>query len=119
MKRITKKGQRVNRLMEVQELTEEQQRFEERMTTIQTLIGLGLKAATEEIQSEFAAPSGQRYSHGKRLGSYGSNPRSIYLGDQKVALTVPRVREGRRGADVRLKSYARLLSPTVIDDSGG
>lgn len=116
MKRITKKGQRINRLMDVQELTEEQMRFEERMTTIQTLIGLGMKAATEEIQSEFAELTGHRYGHGKRLGSYGSNPGSVYLGDQKVGLTVPRVRAGRAGADVRLKSYARLQSPTVIDD---
>ena len=116
MKRITKKGQRINRLKEVQELTEKQRRFEERMTTIQTLIGLGMKAATEEIQSEFAELTGHRYSHGKRLGGYGSNPGSIYLGDQKVALRVPRVRGGRAGAEVRLKSYARLQSPTVIDD---
>lgn len=116
MKRITKKGERINRLMDVQELTEEKRRFEERMTTIQTLIGLGMKAATEEIQSEIAELTGQRYGHGKELGSYGSNPGSIYLGDQKVALRVPRVRGGRAGADVRLKSYARLQSPTVIDD---
>lgn len=116
MKRITKKGQRINRLMEVQELTEKQQRFEERMVTIQTLIGLGMKAAAEEIQSEFSELTGLRYGHGKRLGSYGTNPGSIYLGDQKVALTVPRVRGGREGAEVRLKSYERLQSPAVIDD---
>lgn len=116
MKRITKKEHRINRLREVQELTEEQQRFEERMTTIQTLIGLGMKAATEEIQSEFTELTGLRYGHGKPLGGYGTNRGSVYLGDQKVALTVPRVRAGRAGAEVRLKSYDRLQSPAVIDD---
>jgi len=111
MKRITKKEHWINRLREVQELTEGQRRFEERMTTIQTLIGLGMKAATEEIQSEFTELTGLRYGRGKPLGGYGTNRGSVYLGDQKVALTVPRVRAGRAGAEVRLKSYDRLQSP--------
>ena len=61
MKTITKKGQRINRLTELQAMSEEQMHFEEEMATIQTLIGLGMKAATERIQKDFTALVGKPY----------------------------------------------------------
>jgi putative transposase len=115
MKRVSKKGQRINQLMEVQELTEQQRRFEERMTMIQTLIPLGMMFATQELQAEFATLIGQPYERGKALGPWGSNPGSICLADQKVRVVVPRVRNRRTGEEVPLKAYQRLQSPTVID----
>src|ERR1700722_19338172 len=90
MKTIAKKGTRIKQRMELQAMTEAQVHFEEEMTTIQTLIGLGMKAATEAIQKDFKALVGQRYEHGKVLGPWGSNRGSIYLGDQKVAIEVRR-----------------------------
>jgi len=116
MKRVAKKGQRINRLMEVQEMTEEQMHFEEEMATIQSLIGLGMKAATERIQKDFTALVGKAYQRGKPAGPWGSNPGSIYLGDQKVAIEVPRARNRRTGEEMALRSYERLQSPRVIED---
>jgi len=115
MKTVTKKGQRINRLAELQAMTPEQMHFEEEMATIQTLIGLGMKAATERMQKEFAALIGQRYEHGKPMGPWGKNAGSIYLGDQKVKIQVPRARNGKTGEEATLPSYARLQSPRVIE----
>lgn len=116
MKTITKKGLRINPQADMQAMTEEQMHREEEMATIQTLIGLGMKAATEKIQEEFAGLVGQRYEHGKTAGPWGSNPGSIYLGDQKVRIDVPRVRNRRTGKEVPLASYERLQSPRLIED---
>jgi transposase-like protein len=116
MKKVAKKEQRINRRILLQAMTDEQMHFEEEMTTIQTLIGLGMKAATEKIQKDFTALVGQRYEHGKPMGPWGSNRGSIYLGDQKVALRVPRARNAKTGEEGILPSYERLQSPQVIDD---
>lgn len=115
MTRVSKKEERIKRLLAVEELTNEQRLFEERMTMIQTLIPLGMMFATQELQAEFSALIGQPYERGKALGPWGSNPGSICLGDQKVQMVVPRVRNRRTGIEVPLKSYQRLQSPTVID----
>jgi putative transposase len=40
----------------------------------------------------------------------------VYLGDQKVAIRVPRVRHKFLNEEVPLESYERLQSPQVIDD---
>lgn len=70
MKKVSKKEHRINRRMILQAMTEEQMHFEEEMTTIQTLIGLGMRAATEKIQKDFTALVGQRYEHGKPMGPW-------------------------------------------------
>ena len=116
MKKITKKTQRINGQVDLQSMTEEQMHFEEDMATIQALIGLGMSAATERIQAEFAGLIGKRYEHGKAMGPWGSNRGSIYLGDQKVRMVVPRARNARTGEEARLASYERLQSPRVIED---
>jgi transposase-like protein len=102
--------------MEVQEMTEEQMHFEEEMATIQSLIGLGMKAATERIQKDFTALVGKAYQRGKPVGPWGSNPGSIYLGDQKVAIEVPRARNRRTGEEMSLPSYERLQNPRLIEE---
>jgi putative transposase len=115
MKKIADKGTRIKQRMALQAMTEEQVHFEEEMATIQALIGLGMKAATERIQKDFKALIGQRYEHGKPMGPWGSNRGSIYLADQKVMIKVPRARNPRTGEEGRLASYERLQSPQLIE----
>ena len=49
MKKIANKGTRIKRHMELQAMTEEQMHFEEDMATIQSLIGVGMKVATDVL----------------------------------------------------------------------
>jgi len=115
MQKVSKKGQRINRVNGIKEMSEEQQRFEERMAMIQTLIPLGIQAATDEMRREAEGLMGELYARGKVLGPWGSNPGSIYLGDQKTRLRVRRVRNRLTREEIPLKSYQRLQSPAVID----
>ena len=116
MKTIANKGPRIKQRLAMQELTEKELHFEEKMASIQTLIGLGMKAAAEEIRKDFVALVGRRYEHGKPMGPWGSNRGSICLGDQKVAIDVPRARNARTGEEGTLASYERLQSPRVIEE---
>jgi transposase-like protein len=115
MKNVSKKGQRVNQLMDVQGMNEEQRRFEERMAMIQTLIPLGIRAAAEEMRKEADGLIGDLYARGKQLGPWGANRGSICLGDQKVAVGVPRVRNRMTNEEVSLSSYTRLQKPGVLE----
>ena len=84
MKKVSKKEHGIRGLVEVAELAEEQRRFEQRMTMIQTLIPLGMMFATHELQAELRTWVGKPYERGKALDPWGSNAGSICLGNQKV-----------------------------------
>lgn len=90
--------------------------FEGRLAMIQALIPLGLKAVEAELQKEVTALVGARYSRGGDLKRWGDNPGSVFLGDQKVEISVPRVRDVAAKREVELASYERLKSPQVVDD---
>jgi transposase-like protein len=50
------------------------------------------------------------------MGPWGTNAGSVYLGDQKVRVTVPRVRRKDTGEEVPLLDYVRLQQPGVIEE---
>ena len=88
------------------------------LAMIQALIPLGLKAVEEALQQEVTALAGARYAHadGKAgIARWGSQAGSIFLADQKVPITVPRVRDVRAGTEVPLATYARLQTPRARD----
>jgi hypothetical protein len=79
-----------------------------RVELIQALIPLGLEAVQELLQQEVAALAGARYQRGDGVpgyGRWGSQAGSVYLADQKVAVSVPRVRDVRRDQEVPLTTY--------------
>jgi putative transposase len=96
--------------------------FEEldaRIALIQALIPLGLQAVEETLQAEVAELAGERYSRQGGHAHYnrwGSQPGSVYLADQKIPVTVPRVRDKHHGCEVRLKSYEGLQQPRNLDE---
>ena len=96
--------------------------FEEldaRIALIQALIPLGLQAVEETLQAEVKALAGERYSRQGGHAHYnrwGSQPGSVYLADQKISITVPRVRDKHHGREVRLKSYEGLQQPKNLDE---
>jgi transposase-like protein len=91
---------------------------ESRIAMIQALIPLGLKAIEAELQDEVTQlVGGDHYERtGGKLKRWGYNPGSAFIGDQKVKINVPRVRNASRNQEVPLKSYERLQDPTAVDE---
>jgi transposase-like protein len=89
---------------------------EARLTAIQTLIPLGLAAVEAELQKELLDLIGVRYGRGNDIKRWGYNPGSVFLGDQKVKIEVPRARNILTQEEVQLSSYERLQDQQMIDD---
>src|SRR3989338_8358941 len=88
-----------------------------RLSVIQDLIPLGLKAVAEELQGEVKRLAGEKHSRGGDNARWGSQNGSVYLRDQKFPVRVPRVRNVRMNEEVPLHAYQRLQSP-FDDDTG-
>ena len=119
MKKILKKGKRGNRKArlvvyeEMKSLNDSSTRIE----LIQMLIPVGLQAIEEELQSEVMRIAGARYTRtDPDLKRWGCNEGSVFLGDQKVAIAVPRVRDVSQGKEVPLSSYRGFQNPRGIDE---
>lgn len=85
---------------------------------IQALIPLGLKAVEEALQAEVTALAGARYARDDAhpaIARWGAQAGSIYLADQKLPITVPRVRDRDAGRELPLATYAELQHPRAHD----
>ena len=85
--------------------------FNVKMSVIQELIPLGLKAVAEELSNEVKKLAGERYSRGGEIDRWGRQNGSVYLRDQKFAIKVPRLRNTITDEEVALESYQRLQQP--------
>ena len=115
MNTVSKRRARSKRQTDLVAMTEEDLAFETRMAAIQMLIPVALERVNDDLQKEHAALVGKRYGRGTPLGPWGTNAGSVFLGDQKVKITVPRVRDRVAEAEVPLRVYQRLQSPGIID----
>ena len=91
--------------------------FNIKLSVIQELIPLGLKAVAEELQNEVKQLAGRKYSRGTDVARWGSQNGSVYLRDEKFPIKVPRVRNVGKNEEVSLKSYQRLQNPFNDDES--
>ena len=109
-----KRGPRKKKLMGTAEVVkrEEFERLqrEDRIKLIKQLIPLGLMAVAEELEREVDELVGPAYvrSHDGKNRRYGSNPGSVILGNQRIPIRVPRVRND--AGEVPLQSYDLLHS---------
>jgi len=91
-----------------------------RVELIRSLVPIALEAVGEALDQEVVRLAGGRY---ERKGSQGGRCRwgrqggSVYLGEQKVSLSVPRVRDVRSSREVSLSTYQRFREPSRIDES--
>lgn len=119
MKKILKKGKRGNkkeRLLAYEEIRDQDQRSS-RIELIQMLIPLGLQAIADELQSEVVKIAGARYSRTHPdFKRWGCNEGSVFLGDQKVPIAVPRVRDVLNSKEIPLSSYQGFQNPGSIDE---
>ena len=80
-------------------------------------VPIALEAVQDLLHQQVEELAGVRYSRkrsdNRRWGSQGG---SVYLGDQKVSVRVPRVRNVRAGREVSLPSYRALQQPRNLDD---
>jgi hypothetical protein len=118
MKSVTKKraGSNEKRRQAMESVMGLDPAREARLSAIQMLIPLGLSVVQERLQKEWAGLVGKRYARGKELGPWGENAGSVYLGDQKVRVMVPRVRRKRTNEEVPLMDYVRLQEPGIIEE---
>jgi len=114
--RIGKKGKGKKKSLEETGILPKDLSRESRLAMIQMLIPVGLRAVEEELQAEVQSLVGPRYSRGGNLKRWGKNPGSVYLGDQKVSVDVPRVRNVEGKEEVELEAYQGLQSSQVLDD---
>ena len=91
--------------------------FDIKLSVIQELIPLGLKAVAEELQNEVKQLAGRKYSRGTDVARWGSQNGSVYLRDEKFPIKVPRVRNVEKNEEVSLKSYQRLQNPFNDDEN--
>ena len=123
MSKLSARKKRVKRTVSIGKVAPEAVGQEEdldgRIEAIQWLIPLGLKAVTEELQRavvELAGPRYERKGSDQPLRRWGSQPGSVYLGDQKLPVDVPRVRNVGSDTEVPLRAYQALQTPRQIDE---
>ncbi|MDP7453535.1 MAG: transposase [Arenicellales bacterium] len=100
-------------------LEEELNALDVRIAVIQALIPLGLQAVAEELTDEVTRLTGEKNSRkeGKTPNRrWGNQQGSVYLSDQKVPLSVPRVRNVEENVEVPLEVYHRFQSPKGMDE---
>jgi putative transposase len=91
--------------------------FDVKLTVIQELIPLGLKAVAEELQNEVKRLAGEKHSRIGNNARWGRQNGSVYLRDQKFPINIPRIRDVELNQEVPLETYKRLQSP--FDDDKG
>lgn len=92
--------------------------IDSRVALIQALIPVGLERVHELLQEEVERLAGKWYQREGRQPGYvrwTPQPGSIYLADQKIPITVPRVRDRLRGQEVPLQTYECLQQPRAYD----
>ena len=90
-----------------------------KVALIQALIPLGLQAVQETLEAEVTALAGARYQRaGRQPGHvrWSQQQGSVYLGDQKLPVRFPRVRNVYTNAEVPLVTYEKLQRPRDLDD---
>jgi len=103
-------------LEETMRLGEEIDDIDVKVGMIQALIPLGLEAVNENLQKEFIMLVGKKHARGKENMRWGSQGGSVYLSDQKVPVTVPRIRNKLRNAEVPLAFYQKMQTPYLDDE---
>ena len=91
--------------------------FDVKMSVIQELIPLGLKAVAEELTNEVKRLAGEKHSRGGNNARWGRQNGSVYLRDQKFGIQVPRVRDVVANQEVPLEAYQRLQEPSSDDEA--
>lgn len=90
-----------------------------RMELVRELIPLGLMYVREELEREVEELAGVRYRReggDPDLARHGTNPGSVKLMGQRVALAIPRVRNRRQKKEVPLKRLGEMQGEGEVNE---
>ncbi len=82
-----------------------------KLALLQALIPLGLLAVAEALKQEVVSLAGERYSRKGGLPGivrWGQQRGSVFLADQKVAVTYRRLRDRIQNREMPLRTYQGL-----------
>jgi putative transposase len=92
------------------------ERIDSKHLLISMLLPPAVKAYLSEVEAEVTALCGARYSQGAEALRWGSQPGSIVLGRQRVAVERPRLRD-RSGRELPVETYAKFQNPELFDEA--
>ncbi len=116
--RVTKPGKVKDIGLRGLGMTAEEASLDVTVALIQALIPIGLQAVQDLLEAEVQALAGARHQRAGRqpgLVRWGQQRGSVYLADQKLALTHTRVRDRVQNQEVPLQSYRALQTPRQAD----
>ena len=121
MPHLVREGKKARKLGEPRVIRKEEFEgfdIDTRLEMIRALIPLGIMAIYEELDREVLELAGiahRRKEEGREYYRHGTNPGSVKLSGQRVAIKVPRVR-GKEG-EVRLSTYERFHRGSIFEES--
>ena len=86
------------------------------IAAVQMLVPVGLAAVNERLQKDLLALAGRKHQRDGVGYRWGSNEGSVFLGDQKAHVDVPRVRSKADDKEIPLPSYVAYQNPRRIED---
>ncbi len=116
VKKAVSKSNAKDRVQAYRELVSGEYEIDSLVLMIQQLIPIGLMAVEDALQAEVSRLAGERYSRDGNSKRWGSNPGSDFLGNQKLSIRVPRVRDMENNEELELETYHQLQSPHIIDE---
>lgn len=84
---------------------------------ISMLLPPTVKAYLADLETEVRTLCGPRYSHGAQALRWGSQPGSVVMGRQRVAIERPRARDRATGREVVMETYERFQDPALFDQA--
>jgi putative transposase len=122
MRRVLQVGKDVKarrvKVKELMSLNLSELEMDIKLQLIQELIPLGLMHVGEILKEEVKALAGDRYKRNGMPGHVRWTKQwgSVYIGEQKLPILYQRVRDRKKGKEVKLKSYKTLQEPRQVDD---
>lgn len=126
MKKVLKAVRKINRkplkyAKPADILSDQFQGLEGPIDTQHMLISMMLPSAIKEfireLEREVDVICGARYKHGKENLRWGTQPGSVIIGNQHVAVERRRVRNAETGEEIRLKTYEDFQDPRLFEQA--
>jgi transposase-like protein len=101
----------------MEKMIQDTQTINTKTELIQMLVPLGLKAVNDALQEEIKTLAGEKHSRQGQASRWGRQPGSVYLGDEKFRIEVPRLRDTDKDQEIPLQGYHALKTPRVLDEN--